>query len=178
MLITSLLSFAFAAIYMLSVHLTLALASMIAIPLVFFLSVKLRRLTFPLSWLTQARQADVAVIVDENVNGQRIVKSFAQEMMQVNLLARAAKKLQWVQVRSVDVSAFYNPLIENLSVLGSVLVWVYGGWLVIEGEIALGSLVAFTMYLMMIQMPNAARSPEETPEKSATQSSVMSLSLT
>ena len=153
MLLTSLLSFAFAAIYMLSVHLTLALASMIAIPLVFFLSVNLRRLTFPLSWLTQARQADVAVIVDENVNGQRIVKSFAQEMMQVNLLARAAKKLQWVQVRSVDVSAFYNPLIENLSVLGSVLVWVYGGWLVIEGEIALGSLVAFTMYLMMIQMP-------------------------
>jgi len=153
MLLTSLLSFAFAAIYMLSVHLTLALASMIAIPLVFFLSVKLRKLTFPLSWLTQARQADVAVIVDENINGQRIVKSFAQELMQVNLLARAAKKLQWVQVRSVDVSAFYNPLIENLSVLGSVLVWVYGGWLVIEGEIALGSLVAFTMYLMMIQIP-------------------------
>ena len=153
MLLTSLLSFALAAIYMLSVHLTLALASMIAIPLVFFLSVKLRKLTFPLSWLTQARQADVAVIVDENINGQRIVKSFAQELMQVNLLARAAKKLQWVQVRSVDVSAFYNPLIENLSVLGSVLVWVYGGWLAIEGEIALGSLVAFTMYLMMIQMP-------------------------
>lgn len=153
MLLTALLSFVFAAIYMLSVHLTLALASMIAIPLVFFLSVKLRRLTFPLSWLTQARQADVAVIVDENINGQRIVKSFAQELMQVNLLARAAKKLQWVQVRSIDVSAFYNPLIENLSVLGSVLVWVYGGWLVIEGEIALGSLVAFSMYLMMIQMP-------------------------
>ncbi|HIB75364.1 MAG TPA: ABC transporter ATP-binding protein, partial [Gammaproteobacteria bacterium] len=153
MLLTSLLSFAFAAIYMLSVHLTLALASMIAIPLVFFLSVKLRKLTFPLSWLTQARQADVAVIVDENINGQRIVKSFAQELMQVNLLARAAKKLQWVQVRSIDVSAFYNPLIENLSVLGSVFVWVYGGWLVIQGEIALGSLVAFNMYLMMIQMP-------------------------
>ena len=153
MLLTALLSFAFAAIYMVSVHLTLALASMIAIPLVFFLSVKLRRLTFPLSWLTQARQADVAVIVDENINGQRIVKSFAQELMQVNLLAKAAKKLQWVQVRSIDVSAFYNPLIENLSVLGSVLVWVYGGWLVIQGEIALGSLVAFNMYLMMIQMP-------------------------
>ena len=138
---------------MLSVHVFLALSSMIAIPLVFALSVKLRQLTFPLSWLTQARQADVAVIVDENINGQRIIKSFAQELMQVNLLAKAAKKLQWVQVRSVDVSAFYNPLIENLSVLGSVFVWVYGGWLVIEGELALGSLVAFNMYLMMIQMP-------------------------
>ena len=74
-------------------------------------------------------------------------------MYKRQLLAKAAKKLQWVQVRSIDVSAFYNPLIENLSVLGSVLVWVYGGWLVIEGEIGLGALVAFTMYLMMIQMP-------------------------
>ena len=76
---------------MLSVHVFLALSSMIAIPLVFALSVKLRQLTFPLSWLTQARQADVAVIVDENINGQRIIKSFAQELMQVNLLAKAAK---------------------------------------------------------------------------------------
>ena len=51
MLMTSLLSFVFAAIYMLSVHVFLALSSMIAIPLVFALSVKLRQLTFPLSCL-------------------------------------------------------------------------------------------------------------------------------
>ena len=108
---------------------------------------------FPLSWLTQAHQADVAVIVDENINGQRIVKSFAQENNQLNLLARAAKKLQWIQVRSIDISSIYNPVIENLTVVGQVLVWVYGGWLVIEGEVQLGALVAFNMYLLMIQMP-------------------------
>ena len=118
MMLTSILTFVLALTYMLIMSWELTLASMVSIPLVYFVSMKLRGLMFPLSWLTQARQADVAVIVDENVNGQRIVKAFAQEAMQMNLLARAARKLQWVQVKSVEVSAIYNPLIESLSVRG------------------------------------------------------------
>ena len=153
MMLTTVLSFVFAAAYMLFVSVTLTLAALITTPIVYVISMKLRRITFPLSWLTQAHHADVAVIVDENVNGQRIVKSFAQENNQLNLLARAAKRLQWVQVRTIDISSLYNPVIEHLTVIGQVLVWVYGGWLVIEGEVLLGSLVAFNMYIMMIQMP-------------------------
>tara|TARA_E500000331_G_scaffold329389_1_gene349966 strand:+ start:2619 stop:4577 length:1959 start_codon:yes stop_codon:yes gene_type:complete len=153
MMLTTILSFVFAAAYMLSVSVTLTAAALVTTPIVYVISMKLRAIMFPLSWLTQAHQADVAVVVDENINGQRIVKSFAQEKNQLNLLARAAKKLQWIQVRSIDISSIYNPVIENLTVIGQVLVWVYGGWLVIEGEVQLGALVAFNMYLMMIQMP-------------------------
>ncbi|MCY4531249.1 MAG: ABC transporter ATP-binding protein [Gammaproteobacteria bacterium] len=153
MLLMSVGSFVFAVGYMVSVSFTLTLAAMISTPIVYVISMKLRAKMFPLSWLTQAHQADVAVVVDENINGQRIVKSFAQEENQVNLLARAAKKLQWVQVRTAEVSARYDPIIENLTVTGQVLVWVYGGWLVMEGQVQLGSLVAFNMYIMMIQMP-------------------------
>jgi ATP-binding cassette subfamily B protein len=153
MMLTSIMSFVFAAAYMLSVSVTLTVAALITTPIVYMISMKLRKIMFPLSWLTQAHQADVAVIVDENINGQRIVKSFAQENNQLNLLAKAAKKLQWVQVRSIDISSIYNPVIENITVIGQVLVWVYGGWLVIQGDVELGSLVAFNMYIMMIQMP-------------------------
>ena len=153
MLLMSAGSFVFAAGYMLSVSITLTLAALISTPIVYMISMKLRQLMFPLSWLTQAHQADVAVVVDENINGQRIVKSFAQEGNQLNLLAQAAKKLQWVQVRTVEVSARYYPIIENLTVTGQVLVWVYGGWLVMEGQVQLGALVAFNLYIMMIQMP-------------------------
>ena len=153
MLLMSVGSFVFAVVYMVSVSISLTLAALISTPIVYVISMKLRSLMFPLSWLTQAHQADVAVVVDENINGQRIVKSFAQEENQVNLLAQAAKKLQWVQVRTVEISARYNPIIENLTVTGQVLVWVYGGWLVMEDQVQLGSLVAFNMYIMMIQMP-------------------------
>ena len=153
MLLTSVLSFIFAAAYMLSVSFTLTLAALVTTPVVYVLSMKLRAIMFPLSWLTQAHQADVAVIVDENINGQRIVKSFAQEQSQLTLLGKAAKKLQWVQVRAIDISSIFNPVIEHLTVVGQVLVWVYGGWLVIQGEVQLGALVAFNMYLMIIQAP-------------------------
>ncbi|MAW29498.1 MAG: ABC transporter ATP-binding protein [Gammaproteobacteria bacterium] len=153
MMLTSILTFFLALTYMLTMSWELTLASMVSVPLVYVVSMKLRSVMFPLSWLTQARQADVAVIVDENINGQRIVKAFAQEAMQMNLLARAARKLQWVQVKSVEISAIYNPLIESLSVIGQVVVWVYGGWLVMQGELQIGTLVAFNMYAMMIQMP-------------------------
>ena len=45
---------------------------------------------FPLSWIIQARTADVATIVDENITGVRVVKSFAAEERQIALLAAAA----------------------------------------------------------------------------------------
>lgn len=153
MLMTMMLSFAFALVYMLTVSISLTAASLIAVPGVYVISMRLRKLMFPLSWIAMARQADIAVIVDENINGQRVVKSFAQEGHQLNQLARAAKRLQWIQVKSIIIQSFYNPIIENLTSVGQVLVWVYGGWLVIQGEVALGSLVAFNMYVLMIQGP-------------------------
>jgi ATP-binding cassette subfamily B protein len=153
MVLTSVLSFFLAIGYMLTVSVSLTLSALIAVPGVYVLSMRLRKIMFPLSWITQARQADVAVIVDENVNGQRVVKAFAQEEHQLNMLARAAKRLQWVQVKSIDIQSIYGPVIENLTTVGQVLVWVYGGWLVIQGEVLLGSLVAFNMYVMMIQAP-------------------------
>ena len=47
---------------------------------------------FPVSWLIQSRLADVATIVDENVNGVRVVKSFAAEQQQLRSLSGAAEQ--------------------------------------------------------------------------------------
>ena len=52
---------------------------MAAMPFIFVASVRMRNVLFPVSWLIQSRLADVATIVDENINGVRIVKSFAAE---------------------------------------------------------------------------------------------------
>ena len=50
--------------------------------------VEMRKSMFPVSWLIQARLADVATIVDENVNGVRVVKSFVAEARELTLLPR------------------------------------------------------------------------------------------
>ncbi len=45
--------------------------------------------------------AELATIVDENVNGTRVVKSFAAEERQVNQLGRAADHLRWANVEAI-----------------------------------------------------------------------------
>lgn len=149
----SLVSFVMALGFMLSIHFPLALATVSTMPFVFVLGQKLRDRVFPLSWVTQGRMAEVAMVVDENVNGTRVVKSFAAEPIQIALLARVANRLRWSATALVEARARFNPAIEALPRLGMALVLLYGGHLVIDGQVSIGSLLAFSGYVTMIAMP-------------------------
>jgi ATP-binding cassette subfamily B protein len=149
----SLITFVLAFGFMLSINVPLSLLAVLPLPAVYLIGVRMRNEIFPLSWIIQSRTADVATIVDENVNGVRVVKSFAAEEQQIGLLARAAQRLQWSNIRQADARARHAPLIENLPRLGMVAVLAYGGWLVIDGQLQIGTLIAFNAYIVMLQMP-------------------------
>lgn len=149
----SLLTFVLAFGFMLSISVPLSLLAVLPLPAVYVIGVRMRNQIFPLSWIIQSRTADVATIVDENVNGARVVKSFAAEEQQIGLLARAAQRLRWANVRQADTRAHYAPLMENLPRFGMVAVMFYGGWLVIDGQLQIGTLIAFTAFIVMLQMP-------------------------
>ncbi|MEC9467592.1 MAG: ABC transporter ATP-binding protein [Actinomycetota bacterium] len=149
----SMVSFAMALAFMLSIHVPLALVTVSTMPFVYVLGQKLRDRVFPLSWVTQGRMAEVALVVDENVNGTRVVKSFAAESNQIALLTRAAERLRWSATALIEARARFNPLIEALPRLGMALVLLYGGHLVIDGQLGVGALLAFSGYVTMIAMP-------------------------
>ena len=149
----SLLSFVVAFAVMASIHVGLTLVAVAALPGVYIVGAKLRDLVFPLSWVIAARQADVATIVDENVNGVRVVKSFAAEERQITGLARAAERLRGANVSQADARATYAPFMENLPRVGLAAVLAYGGWLAIDGQIQIGTLVAFNAYVVLLQTP-------------------------
>jgi ATP-binding cassette subfamily B protein len=75
---------------MLSINVPLALVTMSTMPFVYIVGVRMRKQMFPVSWLIQSRLADVATVVDENINGVRVVKSFAAEDQQLKHLTGAA----------------------------------------------------------------------------------------
>ena len=149
----SAVSFFMAFGFMLSIHVPLTLVTVSTMPFVFVLGQKLRDQVFPLSWVTQGRMAEVAMVVDENVNGTRVVKSFAAEFDQIALLARAADRLRWSATALIEARARFNPMIEALPRLGMALVLLYGGHLAIDGQVGVGSLLAFSGYVTMIAMP-------------------------
>jgi ATP-binding cassette subfamily B protein len=149
----SLLSFVLALGVMLSIDVPLTLLAVAPMPGVYLLGVALRNRVFPLSWISQARLAELATVVDENINGVRVVKSFAAEKRQIDELARTARRVRWAQTVTVDTRARYAPLMENLPRLGQVAVLGFGGWQVINGSLQIGDLVAFNIYIALIQVP-------------------------
>ena len=139
--------------YMLYINVPLALVSMAAMPFIYVSGVRMRKVLFPVSWLIQSRLAEVATIVDENINGVRVVKSFAAEDRQLDLLARAAERVRWAYVKDADVRAQFTPVVQNLSQLGLALVLLFGGYLVVHGHIQVGTILTFSFWIVMLQMP-------------------------
>lgn len=149
----SILSFFIALVLMLRIHVLLTVVALIPMPFVFGVAQHMRNQVFPLSWITSARQADVATVVDENIGGIRVVKSFAAEEQQISKLATAAERLRWAAVQANDSRARHNPVVEALPQLGSALVLLYGGLLVIDGQISIGTILAFNAYVILISLP-------------------------
>ena len=147
------LAFVLAFGFMLTIHVPLTLVALSTLPLVYVFGQKLRTTVFPLTWVSQARMAELATIVDENVNGTRVVKSFAAEERQVNLLARAADHLKWANVEAIKTRARCNPFIEALPRVGMAMVLLYGGLLAVDGKVSIGTLFAFNAYVIMMQAP-------------------------
>ncbi len=149
----SVLSFVGAVAYMLSIHVGLTLVAVATVPVVYWAGVKLRDVSFPVSWIVQARMADITTVVDENITGVRVVRSFAAERSQISALAKAARKLRWATVIQNNSRAKYGPLMENLPRLGLAFVLLYGGHLAISGTVTIGQIVAFNTYVVMLQAP-------------------------
>jgi ATP-binding cassette subfamily B protein len=140
-------------IYMLTISVPLAFVAMATLPLVFVMAVRMRRSMFPVSWLIQARLAEVATIVDENINGVRVVKSFVAEQRELTTLAQAADQLQWSYVKDADIRARFTPVVQNLPQVGLALILMLGGYLVLHDQIGVGAILACSAYVVMLQAP-------------------------
>lgn len=139
--------------YMLAINVPLAILAMLPMPLMFVSTRRMQRTLFPVSFLVQSRLAEVATVVDENINGVRVVKSFAAEGSQLSLLRKAAAKVSWANVKDADLRARFTPLVQNLPRVGMAFVLLYGGYLIIHGEMGVGAILAFNAYLLMLQVP-------------------------
>jgi ATP-binding cassette subfamily B protein len=140
-------------VLMLTINVPLAIVAMATMPVVGVLGVVMRKKTFPVSWLIQSRLAQVATVVDENIQGVRIVKSFAAEGRQLRTLAETADRVRWAYVQDTRISSRWSPIMDNLPRLGLALVLLFGGIMAINGHTTVGTIVAFNSYVLMLQPP-------------------------
>ena len=139
--------------FMLSISVPLAFVAMISMPFIYVVGVRMRQKLFPVSWIIQSRLAEVATVVDENVNGVRVVRSFAAEQQQLGQLGTAADRVQWAYIKDADLRARFTPLVQNLSQVGLVFVLLVGGWMIIHDHLPVATIISFNLWLVMMQAP-------------------------
>jgi ATP-binding cassette, subfamily B, bacterial len=77
----------------------------------------------------------------------RVVRSFAQEPRHRQRMTELNEENRDANMRTVYLNATYFPAVELLSAVGTAVILVYGGYQALDGNIAIGVVVAFVGYL-------------------------------
>jgi ATP-binding cassette, subfamily B, bacterial len=131
----------------------LTLVALVVLPALAAGSARMRDRVFPATWDAQQKAADVAGVVEEAVTGVRVVKAFAAEERELARLEGKARALFASRMRNVAIQARLVPFIQTLPNLGLAALLLFGGNLVLDGRISLGTFLAFNSYLLQLAAP-------------------------
>ena len=131
----------------------LALMTLAFVPLMAYRAVLTSRRLRPVWLKVQRLIASLGTTLQESLSGVRIVKSFAQEKTEDKKFADDSRRLYDVQIDAARIVAFNTPLMVFLIGAPTALVLWYGGRQVIAGNLTIGGVVQFIMYLGMLAMP-------------------------
>jgi len=131
----------------------LTLVSLVAVPILFVIALRMRGRIFPATWHNQQLAGEVAGVVDENVTGVRVVKAFGQEEREVARLTETARRLFASRFRTVRLQARYTPSLAAVPTLVQVAILALGGWMALHHHLSLGTFLAFSTYALQLVAP-------------------------
>ena len=106
----------------------------------------------PLFRLMQQRIDRINSVLREQITGVRVVRAFVREDRERDRFAAASNELLDVSLGTGRLMALMFPSVMLVLNLSSVAVLWFGGHLVAEGSMQIGSLTAFLTYLLLILM--------------------------
>jgi ATP-binding cassette subfamily B protein len=137
------LMISFGGAMLLSIHWQLTLVTLVSMPLLVIVAMKFQRVIHPGFREMRLAMSRLTTAVQENITGVRTVKSFAREPHEVEKFTVRNDDYRENQIHIAFLWGKYFPVMEILSNVCVVILLVYGGSLVIRGELTLGALVQF-----------------------------------
>ena len=97
--------------------------------------------------------AKLNLVAQENLSGVRTVKAFAREKHEINKFLSHNKKYYELNLKQSNVFIKYYPYFQFVTKLLPLVAIILGGYQVIQGNMTLGALGAFTEYSTNIVWP-------------------------
>ncbi|GAE91813.1 lipid A export ATP-binding/permease protein MsbA [Gracilibacillus boraciitolerans JCM 21714] len=131
----------------------LALAVLIILPIMFFISTKLRR-RIRRSWQdVRIQKSRLNSHLNESMQGIRITQSFSQEKENTEFFNGVNSDNYEKERLAMKKSAYFGPFVEMSNAVGTVILISYGAHLIISNQIEIGTFVSFAFYLGMFWEP-------------------------
>jgi ATP-binding cassette subfamily B protein len=134
-------------VIMLLLDVELALVTFLTFPLLAIGSVVFRIIAADAYKKTRETIAAITSGLQESLSGVRVVRSFGQEPRHVREMEDLNEANRRANMKTVHLNASYFPAVELLSAVGTAAILLYGGYQVLDGNIAIGIVVSFVGYL-------------------------------
>lgn len=134
----------------------LTILALIPIPIAVISNIVIGKLVQKRFRRVQELFSHLSGFVNESIMGSRVVKTFAREKEWQDEFEHTSSEMMRANVKLTDTSALLNPITVITFGISYAISLIYGGNLVMDGTIALGDLVAFQGYLLLIQQPVVA----------------------
>lgn len=92
--------------------------------------------------------ADINLMAQQDIAGIRLVKAFAREKYETEKFLKVNKDYYDLNITQAKILSNFLPVIDLLTNLTPVAMIIYGGYLVIKGNITMGTLLAFSSYIL------------------------------
>ena len=149
----NILLFCFALFMIFTVNVKLALCMLIVLPFTAITTAKQSKEVRPTFQRIRDCFSSLNAFVQENVSGNRVVKAFAKEDFEIEKFNKENDAYMDAQLNSSKVWMKYLPIFEVLAYVLNVVLMLYGGCMVITGEMTIGNLVTVNGYLWMLNAP-------------------------
>ncbi|TKK87930.1 ABC transporter ATP-binding protein [Herbidospora galbida] len=152
-LITAVLTLFGTAVMLLVLDVRLGLVALAPFPVLFLMARWFRRAS--LVTYRRSREAVAGVIVHfvESMTGIRAAQTFRREDRNQEIFEELDERYRAANLAGMRLIALFQPGVKLLGNVTIAAVLVYGGWLAIHGEVTVGVLAAFLLYLRQFYEP-------------------------
>lgn len=153
--LTSIVVLISTAVVLITMNWKLAIVGMIILPTFIFPTKKVGKLRWKIATKSQEKISDLNQIIQEtfSMSGALLTKIFTKEKDELARFEKTNNEVISLQIRESVVGRWFRMTITTFIAIGPMLIYFYGGYLFIKGEISIGSIIAFVALLGRLYLP-------------------------
>ena len=143
------------AVMMFTINVKLALITLIPVPFIVFFGWLYSKKVAPMFRINSRVYGELNGVTQDNLTGMKEIQAFGCEESEHIKMRENCRYYSKVNIRANLANAVFTPGIELATSIGTIIVVLFGGMLVLDGQMAVPDIVGFIMYLSLFYSPLA-----------------------